>query len=240
MKILIVRHGDPDYEHDSLTEKGVREAKLLSKRLLKEKPYKIYVSPLGRAQKTASYYLEESGEKFITVDWLKEFFHPVKHKDGTDGIPWDLYPAFVNENTDLLDKDKWYDNEYMKSGNIKEYYNEVINGFDDLLAENGYKRNGLIYNATNSNNNTIILFCHFGVECVLLSHLFNTSPVCLWQGFCAAPTSVTTIYTEEREKGIAHFRCASFGDISHLYAADEPPAFSARFCETYDNFEQRH
>ena len=33
MRILIIRHGDPDYEHDSLTEKGLREANLLKKRL---------------------------------------------------------------------------------------------------------------------------------------------------------------------------------------------------------------
>ena len=29
MKILIIRHGDPDYSIDSLTEKGWREAELL-------------------------------------------------------------------------------------------------------------------------------------------------------------------------------------------------------------------
>ena len=30
MKLLFVRHGEPDYEHDSLTEKGDREASLLA------------------------------------------------------------------------------------------------------------------------------------------------------------------------------------------------------------------
>ena len=33
MKIMIIRHGDPDYSIDSLTEKGWREAELLSQRL---------------------------------------------------------------------------------------------------------------------------------------------------------------------------------------------------------------
>ena len=33
MKILIVRHGDPDYSIDSLTEKGWSEAEYLSERL---------------------------------------------------------------------------------------------------------------------------------------------------------------------------------------------------------------
>ena len=66
------------------------------------------------------------------------------------------------------------------------------------------------------------------------------SPVALLQHFAAAPTSVTTLYTEEREKGIASFRCASYGDISHLYVAKEPPAFSGRFCETFDCADERH
>ena len=61
----------------------------------------------------------------------------------------------------------------------------------------------------------------------------------LWHGFCAAPTSVTTLVTEERREGIAYFRMGSFGDISHLYAAGEEPAFAARFCETYDNLDER-
>ena len=30
MNIYIIRHAEPDYEHDSLTEKGWREAELLS------------------------------------------------------------------------------------------------------------------------------------------------------------------------------------------------------------------
>ena len=112
--------------------------------------------------------------------------------------------------------------------------------FDKLLAKHGYERHGKIYRAVNANNDTIVLFCHFGLECVLLSHLLGISPMVLWHGFCAAPTSVTTLYTEERRRGIAAFRMASFGDISHLYAANEEPAFAARFCECYDNPNERH
>ena len=33
MKILIIRHADPDYVKDSLTQKGWREAQYLSERL---------------------------------------------------------------------------------------------------------------------------------------------------------------------------------------------------------------
>ena len=62
----------------------------------------------------------------------------------------------------------------------------------------------------------------------------------LWHGVCAAPSSVTTLNTEERREGIAAFRMSAFGDISHLYVHDEAPAFAARFCETYGNTAERH
>ena len=33
MKLLLIRHGDPDYTIDSLTEKGHREAQLLAEKM---------------------------------------------------------------------------------------------------------------------------------------------------------------------------------------------------------------
>ena len=54
MRLLIVRHGDPDYSIDSLTEKGWKEVEYLSERLSKLDVKDFYVSPLGRAKDTAS------------------------------------------------------------------------------------------------------------------------------------------------------------------------------------------
>lgn len=52
MKIIFIRHGDPDYVNDTLTEKGMREAKLLAKRVADWKNItQFYCSPLGRAKK---------------------------------------------------------------------------------------------------------------------------------------------------------------------------------------------
>ena len=60
MKILIVRHADPDYSIDSLTEKGKIEAELLSQRLTKLDIKDFYVSILGRARDTADYTLKKA------------------------------------------------------------------------------------------------------------------------------------------------------------------------------------
>ena len=59
MRILIVRHGDPDYSIDSLTETGWKEAKLLAARLSKIDIKDFYVSPLGRAQDTLKPTMEK-------------------------------------------------------------------------------------------------------------------------------------------------------------------------------------
>ena len=96
------------------------------------------------------------------------------------------------------------------------------------------------YRVVKPNNDTIVFFCHFGVECVLLSHLINVSPMILWHWILCTPSSITSIYTEERRPGIASFRINEFGSTAHLYVADRKPSFSARFCECYANTNERH
>ena len=73
MKILLIRHGEPDYAIDSLTEKGWREAELLSKRLSSMRIDDFFVSPLGRAQDTARATLSLLNRKAEVLDWLQEF-----------------------------------------------------------------------------------------------------------------------------------------------------------------------
>lgn len=241
MKLIIIRHGDPDYSIDSLTEKGWREAELLSKRIMDMKVKDFYVSPLGRAKDTASITLKKMNRNAQILPWLREFHAPIiSEESGEERLPWDWLPADWTKVDEYYDKNLWHSVPIMQSGHVIEEAKRVYTGLDEILKEHGYERDGKYYRAVQPNNDTIILFCHFGVECVMLGHLLGISPMVLWHGFCAAPTSVTTLITEERRKGIAYFRMSSFGDISHLYAAGEEPAFAARFCEMYDNVEERH
>lgn len=241
MKLIIIRHADPDYAIDSLTEKGWREAELLSNKIINMDVKKYYVSPLGRAKDTASVTLEKRKQDAIILPWLREFHAPIIDENtGKERIPWDLLPNDWTKINEYYDSQLWHTAPVMQEGHVYDEAMRVYNGIDDILKEHGYERDGKIYRAVNPNTDTIILFCHFGVECVILGHLLGISPVVMWQGFCAAPCSVTTLITEERRKGIAYFRMSSFGDISHLYAAGEEPAFAARFCETYDNWDERH
>lgn len=242
MKLLIIRHGDPDYAHDTLTEKGRREAELLKDRLVQHPITAVYCSPLGRARATAAPTLQALGRTAEICDWLREFpGRIVDPETGTDkSCCWDLMPARINGNDALFDRKRWLDTSIYRSGDVAQVYTAVCRELDRLLQKHGYVHEGDVFRVERESTDTLVLFCHFGVECVLLSHLLPVSPVTLWQGFVALPSSVTTLYTEERARGIASFRCAGFGDLSHLYAGAEPPSFQARFCETYSNLDQRH
>ncbi len=241
MKILIIRHADPDYSIDSLTPTGWEEAELLSNRLYKLNIKDFYVSPLGRAKDTASLTLQKMNREATVCPWLREFNCKITRPDTEiPKIPWDWLPQDWTACKDYFDRHKWSTTDIMQAGHVHEEYQWVITELDRLLASHGYVREHDYYRAEQANNDTIVLFCHFGLECVLLSHLLNISPMALWHGACAAPSSVTTLITEERRKGYAYFRMSSFGDTSHLYVAGREPSFSARFCEMYDNMEERH
>ena len=238
MEIWIARHAEPDYEHDSITEKGETEAKLLAERLSKQKFAAVYCSPMGRAKKTASYTLDIIKMKPTIYDWLHEFQGTVV-LDGETTHCWDRKPSYWCKVDEYYSYEKWLDTELMKSADTKERYDEVCKGIDELLEKHGYKHNGRTFDVIKSNNDKILLFCHFGVESVILSHIFGISPMPIWHNFCALPSTVTRIVTEEREEGIASFRCLYFGDVSHLYKGDEEPSFAARFCERFTD-DTRH
>ncbi len=241
MRILIIRHGDPDYENDCLTTAGQKEAELLSDRLCKENITKVYCSPLGRAKLTAKPTLDKLGITAEYCDFLREFSYSaikLPYMREYDAC-WDILPEYVNKFPELYIKDKWKNVEFIKESNVANDYDEVCAQFDKVLANHGYVRNGVVYDAVRPNHDTLVFVCHYGLTSVLLSHLINCSPYSIWQNCATLTTSVTTVYTEERREGIASMRCCGIGDVSHLYAADTPPSFSARFCECFTD-DTRH
>lgn len=239
MRLIFVRHADPDYEHDSLTPQGFKEAELLAGRREFDGAAAFYVSPLGRAQATARPALELRNRTAQTLDWLREFPPRMYDPDaGRERVIWDWLPAVWTAQPQFYHKDAWMHAPAMEAAGVPGQAEAVLSGLDELLARHGYRREGLLYRAERPNRDTVVCFCHFGVQCLLLSHLLGVSPMVLWHGTCALPSAVTILYTEERREGIAAFRMSAFGDLSHLYAAGVAPSFSARFCETFFSNER--
>ena len=159
MRLLIVRHGDPDYEHDTLTEKGWREAELLSERLSKLNVKEFYVSPLGRAKDTASLTLQKMNREANECLWLREFDTKIDRPDCPDrkSIPWDWLPEDWTREEEFFRRDLWATQQAMRGGlapgahegngvrvqkkpdgGVGAEYVWVVSNFDALLAEHGY------------------------------------------------------------------------------------------------------
>ena len=143
MRLIFIRHAEPDYEHKCLTEKGYREAEILSRRTKDwTNIRKVYVSPLPRARMTAEPTLREWGRDAEVIPFLQEFDYKITHPStGTMHVPWDLFPEYFSQYPELYDRDRWLTAPlYRSNPAIEPAYRELTAGIDAILAENGYFR----------------------------------------------------------------------------------------------------
>lgn len=230
MKIVIIRHAEPDYENNTLTEKGFREAKILGEYYKDEKIDVIYTSPLPRALYTAQAL--RGNRPLYEEKWLEEFWHPI-NIDGRERHNWDFLPSDIKKYPELVSHE-FLTSDFCKPVHMKEMYDEVIKHFDETLESHGYKREGSYYRVTKPNKDTIVFVCHLGMMSLLMSRLSGIPYSQIAQYFFVAPTGVTTYVSEEREEGIAQFRCREFGNLDHLRRKNEPYSKFGSFRETYD------
>lgn len=134
---------------------------------------------------------------------------------------------------ELLQPTGWENAPILQDTNVKAEYDRVTAGLDALLASYGYTRHGGYYTCRETCEKTIVCFCHFGITAVLLSHLWNVSPFAVLHGAFLAPSSVTVLNAEERQPGVAYFRCQTMGDTSHLLMGSEPVSYYASYAEPF-------
>ena len=139
MKIIFVRHGEPDYSQDALTEKGKREAALVAERIKNWKVDEFFVSPFGRAKDTAAPTLEALGAEATTLPWLREFSYQIISPTFSEtSVPWDYVPSFLYSDERLTSMDEWVDVPPMSDNeDIRENYPKVKEGIDEILLKYG-------------------------------------------------------------------------------------------------------
>jgi probable phosphoglycerate mutase len=240
MRLIFIRHGEPDYVKDSLTEKGIREAKLLNERVKQWKNVtKYYVSPLGRARLTAKLALEGTGIEPEELPWIKEFSIKVNNplNPGTlKNVPWDFYPETWRKDEKLYSKDNWYESPLYDGVEMYKEHENVIEPFKNLLRSYGVTKENGVYHIDHENDDTtLVFFCHLGASFIMLSELMGMSPAFMWHTFFVAPTSLTIINAEERAPGILNFRIQALSDTTHLAKGGEPISQSGYFHEIFQD-----
>lgn len=176
MRLILVRHGDPNYELDCLTELGHKQSKITAQRLLNEGIEKVFSSPMGRARQTAQPFLEASGIKEMQIlDFMKEIRYGLADDlYNQDYSPWVGVDRLANEGVNLQDPN-WRDFALFKENTATIDIDLVQAGADKWLETLGYKRQGLYYKNTRDDDEqfTVALFSHGGSSTAFLSRIFN-------------------------------------------------------------------
>lgn len=259
MRIIFVRHGEPDYNVDSLKEKGKREAALLAKRAKDWNVKDIYVSPLGRAQETCAPIAEVLGITPVTMPWLREYSYMITNPiHGDKSVPWDFPPSQLWGDEKMTSMDEWINADPMNTNkDIRNNYPVVISELDKLIEKYGYERKDHYYirkdgrerfmNSTliegksctidtypdGDAEPTILVVCHFGVICLMLSHLINIPFELLTHGFYLPTGSITIVNSEERWGKEVSFRVQVAGDCHHLISGNEPISNAGSFAQCF-------
>ena len=176
MRIVFVRHGEPDYARDCLTELGRVQAKKAAQRLLGEGIGEIYASPLGRARETAQAAAEVLGLPVKTLDFMEEVRWG--SADGEElyagGHPWAIADEMARQGMELNRPD-WRDAPWFRTNRVVECVDRVERGIDEWLAGFGYLREGKHYRHTaeEEQHKTVALFSHGGSSCAAMGHILG-------------------------------------------------------------------
>jgi len=212
MKLLIIRHGDPDYSCDNLTSQGKDEARALAQYLKGYEIARIYSSPLGRAQETAQVSGKECGLPITIEQWSAELTLSISRLNLS---AWNVHAYLLGENridTNCL-------RQQMNEEEFSDLHLELkrIQSESDLFFEkHGFQRNGGDYKIIKPNQECIAFFCHGGFGLTWLSQLLCIPVAAMWSGFFLATSSITEILFDERTSGIATPRCICLGSLPHL------------------------
>lgn len=225
MHLIFIRHAEPDYAKDNITENGRKEAVLLAERVQSWPVDGVFCSPMGRARATAAPILQALHQEAEIKPWLREFeyYLPVR-SDGLKRKAWDLSISEQEKTDAYFDSADWINAPEILGSDIPIRYSQVCMEFDRLLESYGYIRRGRKYSIRKDRQITLLFICHMGVSCVILSHFLGVSPYILWNGIYMAPSSVTILNSEEQIPGYVTFRCQTIGDISHLLRAGLHPS----------------
>ena len=195
MKMIFVRHGHPDYEHDCLTQLGHEQAAKAALRLKDEGIQQIFSSPFGRAYETALHTARMVSQDVTKLDFMREIRWG--SSDGKEvyanGHPWDTSLYAVSLGHSLMDE-SWTRLAPFSNNIVFSELERVAQQADAWLETLGYRREGTNYRVVGEDTDrTIALFSHGGSSSALFAHLLNLPFFYLCRALCPDFTSITVL-----------------------------------------------
>ena len=233
MLLYYIRHGDPIYTPDSLTEQGEKQAEALSKRLADVDFDRIYVSTSNRAYLTAKPTLEKCGKEPIMTDWLNEkvagsYFWLDKM--------WiyqnEEYIKVFNSESMLNLGRRWSEHECFDGMKVREgerfFAEKIAEMFRDLGYEHDAK-NGCYHRTESisvrdsgvSNERRIGIFAHGGAGKIFLSTVLGIPYPLFCTRFDLLHSSMSIVYFDEKKETV-YPKLLQFSNDSHLYREGLP------------------
>ena len=222
MRLIMVRHGEPDYQHDCLTPLGRRQAAAAAERLRREGISEIYASPNGRARETASFTADLLGLPVTVLDYMHEITWGGPDLP-EDGHPWTLSWRMIEQQNFDFFSSSWRDHPFFRGNEALACYDHVSASIDGFLADHGYRHEGTRFLCTRPSESTVALFSHGGSGACVLSHVLALPfPwVCAYMPYDF--TSILVLDFPSCPGGYVFPRLALFNDTAHLPSPSGAP-----------------
>ena len=214
MYFMLVRHADPDYANDSLTDRGCAEATRFGASLAGMRFALVASSPMGRAQMTMRLALQNHEYDPVVLPWLREL------EGRYDGSRW----AWNTSAQDLADDPE-------RAAQIEAFMAEqtraVRASFDELLLSFGFERDGAIYRNSGAEVSRarsdvgVIAFCHEGLMKTLVSEVLGWPLAAVYSRTACPPLARTALRLEMLDSTIAQIRA---GPIFQPFASPRSAA----------------
>lgn len=218
MRLFFIRHGEPNYRDDCLTETGHVQARACAERLKYEGLTKLYASPMGRAQQTASYTAVKLNLPVETLDYMHEITWG--DKDPSDplpegGHPWALASRMIAEEDWDFKDDNWREHPYFKNNSVLDVHDTIVENIDALLEKYGYERAGSRYFCRFTTDETPAIFSHGGASGCAMAHILNMPFPYFASYFEFWFTSVIVIEFPDKPGEYVYPRVRLFNDCAH-------------------------
>lgn len=221
MLFIYVRHGEPIYDPDSLTELGHKQAEKVASILSKKGVDQIFSSTSNRAIQTAMPTAKKMNKEITYLDFAHEI-HPWNRMtlDTPNGKLW----LFQSPETIELFHTKeifdlgytWYDHPSFSNLSFKDEMNRVQKESDQFFLRLGYQHlGGGKYQVIKENSDRVVMFAHQGFGFEFLSLLLNIPYPMFCTRFELGHAEITFIEFKNKN-GYAYPRILSLSNHFHL------------------------